>query len=96
MAIVGPLVSWAVYYGLKKTGCKRAIAVFAAAALGDLATYVVTALQLGVVTGGTVLYLSIFAVTQIPLAIAEGLLTVVVYGILEKYSAPELRQLGVM
>ena len=96
MAIVGPLVSWAVFYGLKKTGCKRAIAVFAAAALGDLVTYVVTALQLGVVTGGTVLYLGVFAVTQIPLAIAEGLLTVVVYGILEKYSAAELRQLGVM
>jgi cobalt/nickel transport system permease protein len=89
-------VSWAVFYGLKKTGCKRAIAVFAAAALGDLVTYVVTSVQLGVVYGGMAMFMGVFAVTQIPLAIAEGLLTVVVYGILEKYSAAELRQLGVL
>ena len=82
MAIVGPLVSWAVYKGLKKTGCKSAIAVFCAAALGDLLTYVTTSLQLGVVYGHLAEYLSIFAVTQVPLAIAEGLLTVVVFNVL--------------
>ena len=41
-------------------------------------------------------YLTIFAVTQIPLAIAEGLLTVVVFNVLEKYSAAELRELAVL
>ena len=70
--------------------------MFAASALGDLGTYVVTSLQLGVVWGNTLQYMSIFAVTQIPLAIAEGLLTVVVFNVLEKYSAAELRELSVM
>ena len=34
--------------------------------------------------------------TQIPLAIAEGLLTVVVFNVLEKYSAAELQALSVL
>ena len=96
MAIVGPFVSWIVYKAIRKTGAKPAVAVFAAAALGDLCTYVTTSLQLGVVYHNTLQYLSIFAVTQIPLAIAEGLLTVVVFNILEKYSAAELRELSVL
>ena len=96
MAIVGPIVSWAVYMALKKAGAKPAVAVFCAAALGDLLTYVTTSFQLGVVYGNVAEYLTIFAVTQIPLAIAEGLLTVVVFNVLEKYSAAELRELAVL
>ena len=96
MAIVGPIVSWAVDQALKKAGAKPAVAVFCAAALGDLLTYVTTSFQLGVVYGNVVEYLTIFAVTQIPLAIAEGLLTVVVFNVLEKYSAAELRELAVL
>lgn len=96
MAIVGPIVSWAVYRALKKAGAKPAVAVFCAAALGDLLTYVTTSFQLGVVYGNVVEYLTIFAVTQIPLAIAEGLLTVVVFNVLEKYSAAELHELAVL
>ena len=96
MAIVGPIVSWAVYMALKKAGAKPAAAVFCAAALGDLLTYVTTSFQLGVVYGNVAEYLTIFAVTQVPLAIAEGLLTVVVFNVLEKYSAAELRELSVL
>ena len=96
MAIVGPIVSWAVYQALKKAGAKPAAAVFCAAALGDLLTYVTTSFQLGVVYGNVAEYLTIFAVTQVPLAIAEGLLTVVVFNVLEKYSAAELRELSVL
>ena len=96
MAIAGPFVSWGVYRLLQKTGAKPALAVFFAAALGDLCTYTVTALQLGVVYGGLGKFLVIFAGTQIPLAIAEGLLTVAVFNVLEKYSAGELRALSVI
>ena len=96
MAIVGPFVSWGVYVLLKKAGCKPALAVFCAAALGDLMTYVTTSVELGVVYGNIGSYLAIFAVTQIPLAIAEGLLTVVVFNILEKYSKAELQELAVL
>lgn len=96
MAIAGPFVSWGVYRGLKKAGVQPALAVFFAAALGDLFTYVVTSIQLGVVYGGVEKFLLVFALTQIPLAIAEGLLTVVVFNVLEKYSARELRELSVI
>ena len=51
MAIVGPFVSWGVYVLLKKVKAKPAVAVFCAAALGDLMTYVTTSVQLGVVYG---------------------------------------------
>ena len=96
MAIAGPIVSWLVYRLLRKAKAPASVAVFAAAALGDLLTYVVTSFQLGVVTGSLVQYLAVFAVTQIPLAIAEGLLTVVVFNVLEKYSKTELQQLCVL
>ena len=56
----------------------------------------VTSVQLGVVHGGIGKFLMIFAVTQIPLAIAEGLLTVVVFNVLEKYSREELPALCVL
>ena len=96
MAIVGPFVSFGVYVLLRKLKCKTALAVFFAAALGDLCTYVVTSIQLGVVYGNFLEYLSIFALTQIPLAIAEGILTVVVFNVLEKYAKDELRELSVL
>ena len=41
-----------------------AVAVFAVAALGDLFTYVVTSVQLGVVNGGIGKFLMVFAVCQ--------------------------------
>ena len=96
MAIAGPILSWLVYKLLRKTKAPAAVAVFAAAALGDLFTYVVTSVQLGVINGGMVKFLTIFAVTQIPLAIAEGLLTVVIFNVLEKYSKTELHELQVL
>ena len=96
MAIAGPIVSWLVFKGLKKVNGSTAVCVFFAAALGDLATYVVTSLQLGVVFGGFVKFLGVFAMTQVPLAIAEGLLTVVIFNILEKYSKTELQELEVV
>ena len=96
MAIAGPIVSWLVFKGLKKVNGSTAVCVFFAAALGDLATYVVTSLQLGVVFGRFVKFLGVFALTQVPLAIAEGLLTVVIFNILEKYSKTELQELEVV
>ena len=41
-------------------------------------------------------FMGIFALTQIPLAVCEGLLTVVVYNVLAKYSSKELTALGAM
>ena len=96
MAIAGPIVSWLVYKGLRRTKAPAAVAVFCAAALGDLFTYVVTSLQLGAVYGGVAKFMAVFALTQVPLAVAEGLLTVVVFNVLEKYSRTELSELCVL
>lgn len=86
MAIVGPWVAFGVYKLAGKAGASMAVAVFLAAFLGDLATYVTTSLQLALAypdpasgfLGAAVKFGSVFALTQIPLAIAEGFLTVIV------------------
>jgi cobalt/nickel transport system permease protein len=86
MAIVGPWVSYGLWKLLRSFGVSIAVAVFFAAALGDLATYVTTAVQLSLaypdaesgILGAFIKFAGIYAVTQVPLAIAEGLLTVVV------------------
>lgn len=86
MAVAGPFVAFAVWKGMQRAGVSRNVSIFTAAALGDLLTYVVTSFQLGVVfpdptsgvMGSTLKFLGIFALTQIPIAIAEGLVTVLV------------------
>lgn len=93
MAIVGPFVSYVIYARLKKTNVNRGLIVFLAAALGNLSTYVITSIQLAIafpdpvsgLTGSLISFLGIFAVTQIPLAIIEGILTVMVYNLLVEY-----------
>lgn len=91
MAVAGPLVAYAVFKSLKKVNVK--LAVFMAAFLGDLLTYVVTSAQLAIghpdpvagFMGSFVKFLTVFAVTQIPLAISEGLLTLVIYNVISDY-----------
>lgn len=101
MAIVGPFVAYGVFRLARRLGLSLAVAVFAAACLGDLATYVTTSLQLawafpdpaGGFAASFAKFAGIFALTQIPLAISEGLLTVVVVNALARFNADELRQL---
>lgn len=93
MAIVGPLVSFGLYKILRKSNVKMDISVFIAVVLGDLCTYIVTSLQLGLAfpdpvsgfTASAIKFLGIFAVTQIPVAIAEGLITVLVFNKITEY-----------
>lgn len=101
MAIAGPFVSYGIYSLCCKARLNRRISVFLAAALGDLCTYCITAVQLALAhhtdtSFGTALgkFLLVFAPTQIPLAIIEGLITVVIVMGLESYARPELRAVG--
>jgi cobalt/nickel transport system permease protein len=102
MGIVGPFIAYGLYRGLPMLGFSTAVAIFAAATLGDLSTYVVTSFQLalafpdplGGIVGAAAKFLGIFAITQVPLAISEGLLTVIVWNLLQKYSRDELTALG--
>lgn len=101
MAIAGPFVSYGIFYLLSKTRINRKVSVFLAAFLGDLATYCVTAFQLAMAHNSATTFstalkenLVIFAGTQIPLGIVEGILTVIMIIGLETYAAPELRAVG--
>jgi len=86
MAIAGPWVAWATWRLAIRLGLPVTAGIFLAAFLGDLATYVVTSLQLALafpdaatgLTGSFAKFAGIFAITQLPLAVAEGLVTVVV------------------
>ncbi|MGC9435375.1 MAG: energy-coupling factor ABC transporter permease [Methanomicrobiales archaeon] len=87
MGIAGPLVAWGVYRAGKAAGVNTFVTVFLAAALADLFTYVVTSIQLALAfpaeAGGVMASLAafgaIFAVTQVPLAIIEGLVIALVF-----------------
>jgi cobalt/nickel transport system permease protein len=98
MALVGPFIGWLFYIFCKKTNLSQAVAVFVAAFTADLSTYVVTSLQLALAfpapVGGILIsfgkFAAIFAVTQIPLAITEGIITVIVFNLLRSYAAEEM------
>ncbi|MCZ8522822.1 MULTISPECIES: energy-coupling factor ABC transporter permease [Paenibacillus] len=98
MAVAGPMVGYAVYRSLSNLSGRPKLSIFAAAAAADLTTYIVTSVQLalafpaesGGFLGSLVKFGSIFAVTQVPLAITEGLLTVLIWNWLQAYSPGEL------
>jgi cobalt/nickel transport system permease protein len=101
MAIAGPFVSFGIYLLCKKLNVNRHVGIFLAATIGDLFTYCVTSLQLALAypsaTGGyaasAVKFLAVFAPTQLPLAIIEGILTVIIVMGLETYAKSELTDL---
>ncbi len=90
MAFAGPIVTFLVYRLFKKTGASMRVSFFFAAVLGNLFTYLVTSIQLALahpdassgVMGAFVKFIGIFGVTQVPVAIVEGLLSVMVINVL--------------
>jgi cobalt/nickel transport system permease protein len=101
MAIVGPWICYAIWFAARRARLPRELAVFLAAALGDLATYTVSAVQLalafpdpaGGFAGSLMKFMAIFSVTQVPLALAEGFLTVLILRALAAYAPGDLRVL---
>jgi cobalt/nickel transport system permease protein len=88
MGIIGPFVGYTIYRLLKNTRASIYTTVFLVTAFADVSTYVVTSFQLALgavhpVTGDIVSsfisYLGIFALTQIPIAIAEGIVLALVF-----------------
>ena len=102
MAIAGPFVSFGIYKLCQKLKVSKLVSVFLAASLGDLVTYCITSIQLsmaypsevGGMAASLVKFLGIFATTQVPLAIVEGILTVLIVIGLESFAKPELRAIG--
>lgn len=103
MAIAGPMIVYGVYKLASKLGFSFSIAIFLAAMLGDLGTYVVTSFRLALAFPSEVggfwqsftKFSGIFALTQIPLAVSEGLLTVMIMNFLQKYNVRELTMLKI-
>ncbi len=87
MGIAGPLAGYAFYRLLKDTPVSIFLTVFLVTALADLSTYIVTSLELALAypaeVGGFstsfVMFMVIFAITQIPLAIVEGIILALVF-----------------
>ncbi len=85
LGVVGPWAMWFLLRVLLRFGWKRDRCIFLSTVVGDLATYVTTACQLalaypsahGGYTASFAKFLGVFLITQIPISIAEGLLTVV-------------------
>jgi len=104
MGIAGPWVGYACWRLSSRLGWNQNVGVFLALAFADLSTYVVTSFQLGIafpdpvsgLLGSVAKFMSIFAISQIPLAIAEGILGVLVFRLLTDVARPELERLGVI
>ena len=102
MAIAGPFVSFGIYKLCQKLNAPKGLAVFLAATIGDIFTYVVTSCQLALAFpdqnffASLVKFMGIFAVTQVPIAIAEGILSVMIFNVLAKNCTNELKQLNVI
>lgn len=102
MAIAGPFAAYAVFLVCRKLHVSKKAGYFLAAFTGDLFTYIVTSGQLAIAypseSGGIaasfIKFLTVFAPTQLPLAVIEGLLTVIIMIALETYASNELSYLG--
>ena len=99
MAIVGPFAAFALFRLAQQLKLSFAFSVFIAASMADLLTYVTTSLQLAWAfpdpvsgfAGSFAKFATIFAITQIPLAISEGLLTVVIMNAIKRFNPQELK-----
>jgi len=104
MAIVGPFAAAAIYHLAKTVKLPFGLSIFLAASLADLLTYVTTSAQLafafpdpaGGFAASFAKFATVFAVTQIPLAVSEGLLTVVVFNALARFNPQELKEMNVV
>ena len=102
MGIVGPVCGFVVWKALRKANISAPISMFFTAFVADLMTYITTSVELALAFPGADIgatfatFFGIFAITQIPLAIAEGLLTTVIYNYIESSRPDILVRLGVI
>jgi len=103
MAIGGPIAGFAVYKLLKNTPVHLFVTVFLVAAVADLVTYVITSFELAVaypaavggVAASFTAFFAIFAVTQVPLSIVEGLVLALVFKYILQLKPDLIEKLGV-
>ncbi|MFN3738222.1 energy-coupling factor ABC transporter permease [Hydrogenophaga sp.] len=104
MAVVGPFAAYGVWRAATALGAGRSVSVFLGACLGDMATYLTTSAQIawafpdpvGGFAASLAKFVSIFGLTQVPLAMTEGLLTVLVVNAMVRYPLDEWGALPVL
>lgn len=102
MGIIGPFVSFGIYQLAKKLKISTSISVFLAAFMGNIMTYVTTSIQLALAwpdmnsgfSGALIKYLGIFAVSQLPIAVSEGILTTIIFTAILKYNTEIVEELN--
>src|SRR4030042_2000896 len=103
MGIVGPAIAFGVWIIGRKARLSNSVVVFIAVALSDLGTYVVTSAQLalavpiaGNVFDSFLAFGAIYAITQIPLAIGEAIIAVLLFDFLVKNKGKLLSSMKVI
>jgi cobalt/nickel transport system permease protein len=103
MGIAGPFLSWGIFKLMQRLKVNNSVAVFTATFTGSLFTYGVTAFQLALAFPGTngsiaeslIKFGSVFCITQIPLSVIEGLISVLVFNFIQAHNREELMSLNV-
>ncbi len=98
MSVAGAYVAVWVFWLLSNLKTPRWLVIFLAAFVSNIAIYISTSFQLALAFqsesagfGENLMkFLSVFAVTQLPLALIEGLLTVLVFKMILRYNRAEV------
>ncbi|AZA09641.1 energy-coupling factor ABC transporter permease [Corynebacterium pseudopelargi] len=102
MAIVGPWIGYGAWKLCRGWGVSAEVGVFFAALFADLSTYVVTATQLAAAHhdagffNAWITFLSLYAPTQLPIAGAEAIVTVLIFRALSTIARNDMLRLGVL
>lgn len=102
MGIAGPFIAWLIYKSTNKFGIKSSIGIFLAAFSADIVTYATTATQLALsfpipsFEAALLKFIVIFAYSQIPLAVIEGILTVIIWEYIVKLRPDVLEKLNLI
>jgi cobalamin biosynthesis protein CbiM/cobalt ECF transporter T component CbiQ len=104
MAIVGSFVAFFTWRAARRAGLSMPLAAFLAAMVSDLATYMTTSVQLawafpdpvGGFFGSLLKFGGVFALTQVPLAVLEGVLTMLVVQSLLAHGRADLAATGLL
>ncbi|GGG78517.1 energy-coupling factor ABC transporter permease [Corynebacterium pelargi] len=102
MAIVGPWIGYGAWKLCRGWGVSAEVGVFFAALFADLSTYVVTATQLAAAHhdagffNAWITFLSLYAPTQLPIAAAEAIVTVLIFRALATIARSDMLRLGVI
>jgi cobalt/nickel transport system permease protein len=99
MAVCGAFAAVFSYYLLQKLRAPQWLAVFGASFISNMAIYSCTSAQLAIAFAGStaafgsnlVKFLAIFAVTQLPLAVIEGIFTVFAFRYIQKTNQEDLQ-----